>query len=107
MALEPTSRGAPRRLAANTRPAVKNTRVTHPRGKPSVRLPVASVGGRPVARGETRGMAVAVGDWRTIPAQTLWQPPKTGAARRQTAIPGPATICENHPSGRSRREAMH
>jgi hypothetical protein len=70
-----TPRGTCRRLAANSRhPTLCEKR---PRDRPSRgttrRSAIRRRGG---ARGQTRGMAVAVGDWRTRPAQTLGEPPE-------------------------------
>jgi hypothetical protein len=70
-------------------PYAKNAHATGPHGEVRGEVPSAGVGGRPVARGRTRGIAIAVGDWRTIPAQTLGQTAELGAARRRTANPGP------------------
>jgi hypothetical protein len=106
MALEHNLRGASQRPAVNSRHAAKLAHATDPHGELRGEVPSAGVGVRPVARGRTRGMAVAVGDWRTRPAQTLGKPPNLpGATRRRTANSGPATLCEQHPSDRTRRGA--
>ena len=86
-------------------PSAKNARATDPRGELRGKVPPPAWGGRPLARGRTRGMAVAVGDWRTRPAQTLGEPPNLADARRLTANSVSATLCEKHPSGRTRRGA--
>jgi hypothetical protein len=61
--------------------------------------------GRHVVRGQPRGMAVAVGDWRTRPAQTLGEPPEMAPRGAGLQIQGLPPLCEEHPSGRTRRAA--
>jgi len=91
MALEHTARGAARRREASSGYATlcEIAHATDPDDELRGEVPSAGVGARPVARGRTRGMADAVGDWRTRPAQTLGKPPNLAPRGAEVRIQGP------------------
>jgi hypothetical protein len=80
--------GAARRVLGPP-PSAKSAHATDPHEELRLEVPSAGVGARHVARGRTRGMAVAVGDWRTRPAQTLGKPPNLAPSGAEVRIQGP------------------